>query len=1277
MNIASPSVINRLIVEEIMESSQGSTLRDRFRRGKNKLSAKQALAVAEMEASEQGNEYTEEESAIVDDLENKQNEIVRFNATFQQIVDEITKVGTYNHNQHLSFLQTFVVQFNKFREDFFKAHSDVDFKDAEDEGPYRDAKVIVTQIYNEIDEKYNNFEEDSTVATQFFDSLKNTGAIGSTIETMKDIQLNLDTAPIDPPEQAAAALGAPETEAAPEDEPSVETTPLEAARKIATDSDTAKKAADTAGSMEGAKAAIEASKENATKPETMSEEDFNAIFDKAFEAMKVHLPSEEEGDTTEAGTIGKIDAAKAYKDIIDGKEYSPESAMISFVEEFLKVRHLKDQVSLIDNLIDALEQLENKIKGTDEKALQESMLNVTTGINAARKFFGRSGEESEEEEEAPEIRNDVDLSTTQVKTLEQKKAEMIQQLKALSDMMKEIDEKSTSVASRYIKTQVIKSATALQDIISDIHKEVQNPKPMTEEVDPTPKRLSRKEKSDNVKAAFANIQPLILNLDKIMDNWEDKEDNSDVDASALLSRIDRIRDIITPIRPYFQLKTSAFTNNRIEFKDLKTMLRKITLQLIDVMKRVDNAVDDEMVEPADANTLLNKLANVSGLIEKYIGPPSKIKTTSSTPFEEPEPKEEESESFEAIIEPIVDIEIEELDSEIFSDFSEEDFEYEDIPTFFGEFPTAENIIDDIRKELVSSEESIEEITPEQQASIEKMVFDRLKDKIKGTTVVSDENIAALFEDNDYKSIKKTLDGLIEYLTSKNPPEFNDGEDNINFSDYFDTIISEAKIGASEIVDEFSTLISALEGTFDSYKTAKTPIADLADVLFGLQKIQDELNGLETESKNMSGEEIKAKIEDVTSDIEQTTGESPPKGDSNQILSHIKTFLRNVNKDTLSSENYSKALKKAYDTLFSTVRKSNPKLTETGGYIDLSGSGIVITHNKAILFQIAWYSSGFVAFTFTDGKGFFYPDRGDIKKELILQAKEVGKKVGDNTLVTYELVGKTKKGNRTQKDNANYEKEESYEDVWNSLNDKLKLAPEGFVEKLKSFFTRRKRLEEQVQIKLERLIEMKLQDYISQNRNLKSVFPSGYLNPEYDNKPVDSLLNTFTNGSIDSGSPFSILLNMAKRLGGGYPAYTKNLLGGIPYKTIEATKKLNMALNKQDFYNTLESLYQDEMKAVIVFISSRDKSQDTNLRQESYVLVGNWLSVYRSSRDGSKEIIDLYTDADAWYKQYRKVLSLAGIKAEDKLVIVDPSMEERLIKKLAPLVEKTIKRKQHG
>ena len=75
MNIASPSVINRLIVEEIMESSQGSTLRDRFRRGKNKLSAKQALAVAEMEASEQGNEYTEEESAIVDDLENKQNEI--------------------------------------------------------------------------------------------------------------------------------------------------------------------------------------------------------------------------------------------------------------------------------------------------------------------------------------------------------------------------------------------------------------------------------------------------------------------------------------------------------------------------------------------------------------------------------------------------------------------------------------------------------------------------------------------------------------------------------------------------------------------------------------------------------------------------------------------------------------------------------------------------------------------------------------------------------------------------------------------------------------------------------------------------------------------------------------------------------------------------------------------------------------------------------------------------------------------------------------------------
>tara|TARA_R110000824_G_scaffold315257_1_gene502340 strand:+ start:1096 stop:3927 length:2832 start_codon:yes stop_codon:yes gene_type:complete len=600
MNIASPSIINRLIIEEIMNEAAGGSKAKGLRKRMAAVLKNTALTApssaiidaSKNEKSPEGIRVTNGESDAI-----KLAKIYDLAAvTIKDIIKVWNSMGDSTSNKNGDLLLSLIKQ---------------SFKSS------KTPKAMMLLAYAA---EQNTFAEK---VKEYLNGLK-----GKSIGDTKSLNTNIliaieEREDLDKTDVLGKWYEEEDTIADDEDNESAQdptdVSPLEAAIKIGTDENAAEKAAKEVNTLRDAKIALETSKEKATRPEGMTEEDFSAIFEKAFEAMKVHLPSEEDqADTTEAGTIGKIDAANAYKETIEGKEYSPESAMISFVEEFLKVRHLKDQVSLLDNLMDALDELEKRIKGTDEKALQES-INLTTMYRAAKSSL----KGKPKEEETSEIRTDVDLSTAQVKTLEQKKAEMIQQLKALSDMMKEIDEKSTSVASRYIKAQVIKTATTLQDIIADIHKEIQN-STLTEEVDSTPKKLSRKDKANNVKAAFANIQPLILNLDKIMDNWEDKEDDSDVDASALLTRVDRIRDIITPIRPYFQLKTSAFTNNRIDFKDLKTMLRKITLQLIDVMKRVDNAVSDEMVEPADANTLLAKLTDVSGLIEKYIGPKSKV-----------------------------------------------------------------------------------------------------------------------------------------------------------------------------------------------------------------------------------------------------------------------------------------------------------------------------------------------------------------------------------------------------------------------------------------------------------------------------------------------------------------------------------------------------------------------------------------------------------------------------------------------------------------------------
>ena len=100
-----------------------------------------------------------------------------------------------------------------------------------------------------------------------------------------------------------------------------------------------------------------------------------------------------------------------------------------------------------------------------------------------------------------------------------------------------------------------------------------------------------------------------------------------------------------------------------------------------------------------------------------------------------------------------------------------------------------------------------------------------------------------------------------------------------------------------------------------------------------------------------------------------------------------------------------------------------------------------------------------------------------------------------------------------------------------------------------------------------------------------------------------------------------------------------------------------------------------MKAVIVFISSRiNKPEESKIREECYVLAMRWLSFINAVNDNSTETIDLFYKASHWYEQYRKVLSAIGIKSQDKNVIVNPSMEEKLVRKLEQIIETHLQRK---
>ena len=103
-----------------------------------------------------------------------------------------------------------------------------------------------------------------------------------------------------------------------------------------------KKVADESASPQDAENAIRTTGNQAKNEPNANEDEIEAQVNQAIKNVNDQFP-DEPGDTTEAGTIGRLDAVEKYEAKIEDIGQSPAQAMMEFVENFLKVRTLNNK----------------------------------------------------------------------------------------------------------------------------------------------------------------------------------------------------------------------------------------------------------------------------------------------------------------------------------------------------------------------------------------------------------------------------------------------------------------------------------------------------------------------------------------------------------------------------------------------------------------------------------------------------------------------------------------------------------------------------------------------------------------------------------------------------------------------------------------------------------------------------------------------------------------------------------------------------------------------
>ena len=310
---------------------------------------------------------------------------------------------------------------------------------------------------------------------------------------------------------------------------------------------------------------------------------------------------EEEEDTIvdETRSVTKQVASKVYSNAPEGGK-SFGNKITAFMDEFMKAKYIDEQTLLFNDLLYGIDKFLKELETSTKRATNESVVGKVKDI----------------------IKNAFDKK--EISAIKQAELGFLKSLDSIIKNLENLEENGQKVLASAQKQFIASKAEEMQDQIKtlfDLINEGATPEKL-EEAERVFK--TRKEKVDFVKEIFAELEPRLQQFDEMMTSWEGKPGDEEIQIKDISDSLDFIKKRLTKIQPFFDTKSTYFTKNKIEIKNLVNLLKQTRRAFSIVYKSLKPATETGDIKENTREKVLEKLKKISTVIAKYIGPANKI-----------------------------------------------------------------------------------------------------------------------------------------------------------------------------------------------------------------------------------------------------------------------------------------------------------------------------------------------------------------------------------------------------------------------------------------------------------------------------------------------------------------------------------------------------------------------------------------------------------------------------------------------------------------------------
>ena len=205
------------------------------------------------------------------------------------------------------------------------------------------------------------------------------------------------------------------------------------------------------------------------------------------------------------------------------------------------------------------------------------------------------------------------------KRIKERKQEILKLLKNMATSAAKLQTGDTKILTQWNKTLIKQNADLLQVAIAAVYNATKGlagiiPENILRERDVS----AYQQRANIIRGVVKEMRPMITAINKQVSDYK-KEQGKIINASDLLLKVGQLKAKTSELSAYYDLSKSNFTKSRISYKELKGLLRTVVQELVGIMKELDDPD-----EKTDTDALSEKLKEVSEYIEEHIGSASLI-----------------------------------------------------------------------------------------------------------------------------------------------------------------------------------------------------------------------------------------------------------------------------------------------------------------------------------------------------------------------------------------------------------------------------------------------------------------------------------------------------------------------------------------------------------------------------------------------------------------------------------------------------------------------------